>query len=111
MLHCGCAFCVFSFLFFFFLMMRRPPKSPLFPYPPPFRSQAREYHFVRAFGEARLGVHAEPSRSEEHTSELQSPYVISYALFFLKKKNTNRWCCTASCLSCTSQRRPRSPRM
>src|ERR1051325_12238575 len=27
-------------------------------------------------------------RSEEHTSELQSPYVISYAVFCLKKKNT-----------------------
>src|ERR1051325_11774366 len=26
------------------------------------------------------------SRSEEHTSELQSPYVISYAVFSLKKK-------------------------
>src|ERR1051325_5118537 len=25
-------------------------------------------------------------RSEEHTSELQSPYVISYAVFCLKKK-------------------------
>src|ERR1051325_11676087 len=27
------------------------------------------------------------ARSEEHTSELQSPYVISYAVFCLKKKN------------------------
>src|ERR1051325_2667034 len=26
-----------------------------------------------------------PARSEEHTSELQSPYVISYAVFCLKK--------------------------
>jgi len=26
------------------------------------------------------------ARSEEHTSELQSPYVISYAVFCLKKK-------------------------
>src|ERR1051325_2284656 len=26
-------------------------------------------------------------RSEEHTSELQSPYVISYAVFCLKKKH------------------------
>src|ERR1051325_5635877 len=29
-----------------------------------------------------------PHRSEEHTSELQSPYVISYAVFCLKKKNS-----------------------
>src|ERR1051325_3452977 len=28
------------------------------------------------------------TRSEEHTSELQSPYVISYAVFCLKKKKT-----------------------
>src|ERR1051325_1656706 len=28
----------------------------------------------------------EATRSEEHTSELQSPYVISYAVFCLKKK-------------------------
>src|SRR5216117_3033055 len=27
-----------------------------------------------------------PSRSEEHTSELQSPFLISYAVFCLKKK-------------------------
>src|SRR3546814_7085309 len=29
-----------------------------------------------------------PSRSEEHPSELQSLMSISYAVFFLKKKNT-----------------------
>src|ERR1051325_12182501 len=29
-------------------------------------------------------------RSEEHTSELQSPYVISYAVFCLKKKTTHK---------------------
>src|ERR1051325_12238181 len=28
-------------------------------------------------------------RSEEHTSELQSPYVISYAVFCLKKKKNS----------------------
>src|ERR1051325_12108485 len=33
-------------------------------------------------------------RSEEHTSELQSPYVISYAVFCLKKKtNPTNWAC------------------
>src|SRR3546814_5482874 len=35
------------------------------------------------------GVAGEPSRSEEHTSELQSLMRISYAVFCLKKKNTN----------------------
>src|SRR5213079_3786295 len=31
-----------------------------------------------------------PRRSEEHTSELQSPVVISYAVFCLKKKKANK---------------------
>ena len=31
-----------------------------------------------------------PWRSEEHTSELQSPEAISYAVFCLKKKKDNR---------------------
>src|ERR1051325_3986070 len=38
----------------------------------------------RAQGPGRL-ARADESRSEEHTSELQSPYVISYAVFCLKK--------------------------
>ena len=32
-------------------------------------------------------------RSEEHTSELQSPVPISYAVFCLKKKNTSHTVC------------------
>src|SRR3546814_8334030 len=38
------------------------------------------------FGLADLGF----SRSEEHTSELQSLMRISYAVFCLKKKNTHK---------------------
>src|SRR3546814_10331847 len=34
--------------------------------------------------------HAGDQRSEEHTSELQSLMRISYAVFCLKKKNTNQ---------------------
>src|SRR5213079_3501059 len=76
-------FCIF--FFFFFLMIRRPPRSTqqptLFPYTTLFRSvqstseQQRRYCFHRGW-----------DRSEEHTSELQSPVVISYAVFCLKKK-------------------------
>src|SRR3546814_7446730 len=33
-----------------------------------------------------------PSRSEEHTSEIQSLMRISYAVFCLKKKKTNMQC-------------------
>src|SRR3546814_5896813 len=38
----------------------------------------------------RLGAEAGISRSEEHTSELQSLMRISYAVFCLKKKNTTK---------------------
>src|SRR6184192_1095751 len=34
----------------------------------------------------QVGTPSPPSRSEEHTSELQSPIDISYAVFCLKKK-------------------------
>src|SRR3546814_6912498 len=36
-----------------------------------------------------IGRHLQRRRSEEHTSELQSLMRISYAVFCLKKKNTN----------------------
>src|SRR3546814_2908535 len=38
----------------------------------------------------RLGDNEPPFRSEEHTSELQSLMRISYAVFCLKKKTTNK---------------------
>src|SRR3546814_3598516 len=47
--------------------------------------------FVKVVADAKtdrvLGVHIVASRSEEHTSELQSLMRISYAVFCLKKKN------------------------
>src|SRR3546814_9752624 len=46
------------------------------------RPQARE-------GRDAGGCRPPPNRSEEHTSELQSLMRISYAVFCLKKKNTN----------------------
>src|ERR1051325_11885010 len=70
--------------FFFFLMIRRPPRSTLFPYTTLFRSQLQissVYTFPLCFRFVSF-----VDRSEEHTSELQSPYVISYAVFCLKKK-------------------------
>src|SRR5205807_9799989 len=75
----------------FLLMIRRPPRSPLFPYTTLFRSE-----WESLWGHGRPGWHIECSalalrelgwRSEEHTSELQSP-CISYAVFCLKKKTT-----------------------
>src|ERR1043165_4513275 len=77
----------FILFFFFFLMIRRPPRSTLFPYTTLFRSQ------VELAGERR-GRHVRrrgcDQRSEEHTSELQSRGLISYAVFCLKKKKKNR---------------------
>src|ERR1051325_8034957 len=74
-------------LTFTFLMIRRPPRSTLFPYTTLFRSRAvagqREEDPVA--GVAVAVVDQRAGRSEEHTSELQSPYVISYSVFCLKK--------------------------
>src|SRR5256885_5540661 len=83
-------------------MIRRPPRSPLFPYTPLFRSRA---------GRVRPPCHAQPDRrpgedrargadlgdvvarcagvqrSEEHTSELQSPCNLVCRLLLEKKKH------------------------
>src|SRR5208337_5134574 len=80
-------FLFFYFFFFFFLMIRRPPRSTLFPYTTLFRylgSGLIERGVdagVVVFATAR---HAE--RSEEHTSELQSPMYLVCRLLLEKKK-------------------------
>src|ERR1043165_10204031 len=74
--------CASLFLFFFFLMIRRPPRSTLFPYTTLFRSGTG----WTCPGEGRQRGKAKAFRSEEHTSELQSRGLISYAVFCLKKK-------------------------
>src|SRR5256885_5662957 len=100
--------------FFFFLMIRRPPRSPLFPYTTLSRSRPRLLpdHAARP-GHARplarrsppggghragrtgrtvtsggrpAGEIAEPARSEEDTSELQSPCNLVSRLLLGKKK-------------------------
>src|SRR3546814_4556251 len=108
---------VLAVLFFFFLMIRRPPRSTrtdtLFPYTTLFRSAGEWLPAPRCWP----ATPARPScprasdtpgpgtevlrttsgqraryrtRSEEHTSELQSLMRISYAVFCLKKKNTKQ---------------------
>src|SRR6266436_812634 len=62
---------------FFFLMIRRPPRSTLFPYTTLFRarpgSRASSRRTPKSSSSARLSANGSPqSRSEEHTSELQS---------------------------------------
>src|SRR6187399_1193045 len=81
-----------SLIIFFFLMLRRPPRSTqqrtLLPYTTLFRS--RPGWRPGSAGTASRGGHlVRPRpRSEEHTSELQSLAVSSYAVFCLKKKKT-----------------------
>src|ERR1022692_4668497 len=66
-------------------MIRRPPRSTLFPYTTLFRSHAQLVEWVRRHGES--GSDGSP-RSEEHTSELQSPCNLVCRLL-LEKKNKN----------------------
>src|SRR2546423_15671576 len=78
-------------LFFFFLMIRRPPRSTLFPYTTLFRSHDHSgcKCLLVAARSALVVIDAvEKSRSEEHTSELQSlAYLVCRLLLEKKKKN------------------------
>src|ERR1039457_5541465 len=69
------------FCFFFFLMIRRPPRSTLFPYTTLFRSPCAR-HSQPCWCITRWIV----ARSEEHTSELQSPCNLVCRLLLEKKK-------------------------
>src|SRR6202161_4932847 len=69
---------------FFFLMIRRPPRSTLFPYTTLFRSWRRRTA-LRLGSLRRHLVVAEHPRSEEHTSELQSPLNLVCRLLLGKK--------------------------
>src|SRR5438876_5340931 len=86
-----CSRGLLSCLFFFF-MIRRPPRSTLFPYTTLFRSHrvegrdllaAHRDRHPRQHAERRRGCR---SRSEEHTSELQSPVHLVCRLLLEKKK-------------------------
>src|SRR6186713_1409649 len=71
-------------------MIRQPPTSThrytLFPYTTLFRSRAGNAKGVAGAGSGCESGRVAGSRSEEHTSELQSNSGISYAVFCLKKK-------------------------
>src|SRR5258708_23865629 len=79
-------------------MIRRPPRSTLFPYTTLFRSPAaraghapakrhgRRRAVLRRGGRGRRAT-ARQCRSEEHTSELQSPDHLVCRLLLEKKKN------------------------
>src|SRR5690348_18166494 len=90
-------------------MIRRPPRSTLFPYTTLFRSIAVMHNFVKPFvqpsahdvehARSQLGIgneavilavgrlsYEKAHRSEEHTSELQSPVHLVCRLLLEKKK-------------------------
>src|SRR5947208_8665145 len=85
-------------------MIRRPPRSTLFPYTTLFRSQLRNaaaalcaldalalpiamQEIGRGLAEVVLAGRFQVLRSEEHTSELQSPDHLVCRLLLEKKKN------------------------
>src|SRR5258708_12846647 len=73
---------------FFFLMIRRPPRSTLFPYTTLFRSRVRGLMCENSAGRGNSKLSPDrTSRSEEHTSELQSPDHLVCRLLLEKKKN------------------------
>src|SRR5207248_11432666 len=88
--------CLLSPYFFFSSMTRRPPSSTLFPYTTLFRSPVPErvVDFLEVIdvaedqGEGTLVARrpVDLARSEEHTSELQSPYDLVCRLLLEKKK-------------------------
>src|SRR5438552_12861995 len=83
------------FIYFFFLLIRRPPRSTLFPYTTLFRSRRADPSSVSSATRASMPVIRSQScstpiirRSEEHTSELQSPDHLVCRLL-LEKKNSS----------------------
>src|SRR2546427_6590605 len=86
-------YCHLMLSLFFFLMIRRPPRSTLFPYTTLFRSRCTRSDWSRAplrlpqSGSARRCRRAAATRSEEHTSELQSQSNLVCRLLLEKKKN------------------------
>src|SRR5438094_7213388 len=77
-------------------MIRRPPRSTLFPYTTLFRSENGTRRLTRRASvpsrrsttkSEEIGITTK-NRSEEHTSELQSPYDLVCRLLLEKKKKT-----------------------
>src|SRR5438132_10454017 len=68
-------------------MIRRPPRSTLFPYTTLFRSRCRRRRCALTRCSTRwISCRSAPTRSEEHTSELQSHSDLVCRLLLEKKK-------------------------
>src|SRR5258708_22256079 len=90
-------------------MIRRPPRSTLFPYTTLFRSFAEiricRWTDIRRHPDSTFLIH---HRSEEHTSELQSPdHLVCRLLLEKKKKNQITYFASRHCShilrGCTSK--------
>src|SRR5258708_24625405 len=93
--------CGIAIVSFFFLMIRRPPRSTLFPYTTLFRSPQCRGSEGQTTSIAHCSDRSAPpcqcstgwsrrcARSEEHTSELQSPDHLVCRLLLEKKKTTS----------------------
>src|SRR5258708_9683433 len=69
-------------------MIRRPPRSTLFPYTTLFRSTGKLVEAQETYETLTHRDLASDARSEEHTSELQSPdHLVCRLLLEKKKKN------------------------
>src|SRR3712207_7651339 len=87
---------IYTLSLYFFLMIRRPPTSPLFPYPTLFRSRRATWPRRPSPPWSTASSAAVPppgrpatwpaARSEEHTSELQSRQYLVCRLLLEKKK-------------------------
>src|SRR2546425_8161709 len=89
----------YSLFIFFFLMIRRPPRSTLFPYTTLFRSPSAgvSIRYFERFSHPpplamsrslKVAPGTTSTRSEEHTSELQSlAYLVCRLLLEKKKKS------------------------
>src|SRR3974390_3647968 len=88
------------FFSFFFLMIRRPPRSTLFPYTTLFRSTARADGYIQDRASQMVADHLAGPRSEEHTSELQSPIHLVCRLLLEKKKPTSAFSLSNIPISC-----------
>src|SRR6185436_21125410 len=76
------------FISFFFLMIRRPRRSTLFPYTTLFRSAGVPERRGKPSDFTQVGAsEGSGGRSEEHTSELQSPDHLVCRLLLEKKTN------------------------
>src|SRR2546426_10108983 len=86
----------YTIFLFFFLMIRRPPRSTLFPYTTLFRShifltlRTSEQPVLSHGDKIDVLMPLNQDRSEEHTSELQSPCNLVCRLLLEKKKKQHR---------------------